>query len=88
MIFWNNKEEAIIGAFLNQLEQYENEAMLLQWDDGSQILAQFDSYIEDENDFDMDDANYEEFWSIVFNAINVNGHPTCDNYQFIFRQLS
>ena len=75
MYYWNEKEEKIIGKFISNTSECECKEMILKWQDGSQVTAVFDSYIEDENDCEMDDENYEEFWSFVFKALNITGNP-------------
>ena len=34
--------------------------------------ALYDSYIEDESDFEIDENGYEEFWSFVFKVIRAD----------------
>lgn len=79
----NNYEKDIIIRFMQNLDQYENETMLLIWNDAGQIEATFDTCFEDENDFDVNDERYEEFVSFAFTKISVKGEPpvyiTSDN---------
>lgn len=75
MYFWNNKEEEIIGTFISNIDDYEDVMLTLKWKNGSEVSAIFDSYIEDENDYDIEDDNYEEFWSFVFKVSEVKGTP-------------
>lgn len=75
MLFLNEKEEKIIGVFINNTDKYENERMVLKWKDGSFVVATFDTYIEDEDDCDIEDENYEEFWSFVFKVHRIEGEP-------------
>ena len=75
MYFWNDKEEKIIGKFINNIDRYEEEELILKWEDGSEVHATFDTYIEDESDCDMEEEEYEEFWSFVFKGISVLGEP-------------
>ena len=74
-MYLNKKEEKIIGAFMELADELEGKMIILKWKDGSYIQAVYDSYIEDESDCDMDDDNYEEFWSFVFKAIDLKGTP-------------
>ena len=87
MIYLNNNEEQIIKKFLTVEEEYENENLILKWENGSQIFAEYDSFIEDENDFEIEDKEYEEFWSFIFKKIEIIGNPPVeiseDNYFLI-----
>ena len=87
MYYLNDKEEKIIGRFISNAGEYEYKEITLKWEDGNQATATFDSYIEDENDYEMDDENYEEFWSFVFKALSIKGEPpiyiTEDDYFII-----
>lgn len=74
-MYLNDKEEKIIGTFMNVAEELEGKLIVLKWKDGSQAQGIYDSYMEDESDYDMDDARYEEFWSFVFKAIDLAGKP-------------
>ncbi len=74
-MFLNGKEEKIIGKFMNICEMYEEKEITLKWDENNCIKCVYDSYIEDETDCELEDADYEEFWSFVFEAIEVIGEP-------------
>ncbi len=75
MYFWNENEEKIIGTFINNIDSYEEQELILKWEDGSEVRATFDSYIEDESDCDIDEEGYEEFWSFVFKGVSILGEP-------------
>lgn len=79
----NNYEKDIIIGFMQNLDKYENETMLLIWNDGSQIEAIFDTCFEDDNDFNENDERYEEFMSFAFTKTSIKGKPpvyiTADN---------
>lgn len=74
-MYLNNKEEKIIGTFMNVADELEGKLITLNWKDGSQAQGIYDSYMEDELDCDMDDESYEEFWSFVFKAVDIIGEP-------------
>ncbi len=74
-MYLNDKERKIIGTFMNVADELENKLIMLKWKDGSQAQGIYDSYIEDESDYDLDDERYEEFWSFVFRAIDIKGNP-------------
>ncbi|MBQ6998922.1 MAG: hypothetical protein IJN62_03945 [Clostridia bacterium] len=74
-MYLNDKEESIIGNFMNVADEYEQKEMILKWENGSQIHGIYDSYMEDETDFDIDDREYQEFWSFVFSVIDLTGDP-------------
>ena len=69
-MYLNEKERSIIGAFMRNLGEYENHEMTMKWEDGSKIVALFDTCFEDE-----DDDTEEEFFSIAFTAISVFSRP-------------
>lgn len=87
MYFLNEKEEKVIGKFLNSTNSIQGKELNLIWDDGSQVHALYDSYIEDESDFEIDEDGYEEFWSFVFKVIRADANApieiTEDNYFLI-----
>ena len=74
-MFLNNKEEAIIGTFLGNADEYEFDDMELTWENGSKIIANYVSNYEDSNDKPKGSDGYEEYTSIVFDAIEVIGEP-------------
>ena len=74
-MFLNDKEEAIIGTFLSNADEYEFDDMELVWDNGSKIIANYVSNYENSNDEKKDSPDYEEFTTIVFDAIVVIGEP-------------
>lgn len=74
-MYLNDKEERIIGSFMDVADGLEGKMLILKWEDGSYVHGIYDSFIEDELDCDMDDENYEEFWSFVFKAIDLKGEP-------------
>ena len=75
MIYLNENEEKVIGKFLETENKYENKELVLVWSDGSQAVAKYDSFIEDESDCELEDENYEEFTSFIFIMINMTGNP-------------
>ncbi len=74
-MYLNDKEEKIIGKFKVIADDMEETKMLLRWRDGSWILGIYDSIMEDENDFELEDERYEEFWSFIFRALDLSGDP-------------
>lgn len=74
-MYFNNKEEAIIAPFMNIADEYEGKILTLKWENGSKITAVYDTYIEDESDYELDDDNYEEYWTFVFKALDMTGKP-------------
>ncbi len=75
MMYLNGKEEKIIGKCIEIIDNYFQKEMKLSWADGSIVYGIYDTYIEDENDFDIKSDKYEEFWSFVFKATKVIGNP-------------
>lgn len=74
-MYLNNKEEKIIQTFSQSINTYDNHEMLLSWNDGSSVIANFDTCFEDDNDMEIGQKGYEEFWTFVFKAISVLGKP-------------
>ena len=74
-MYLNDKEEKIIGSFMDIADELEGKMLMLKWGDGSQIQGIYDSFIEDETECDIDDENYEEFWSFIFKALDLEGNP-------------
>ena len=75
MIYLNENEEKVIGKFMEVEDKYENETLTLVWENGSRVEAKYDSFIEDENDYELEDENYEEFTSFVLIKIEMFGNP-------------
>lgn len=73
-MFLNEKEGAIIGAFLKNLDKYDVEGMTLAWNEG-EITARFDTCFEDDNEFEENEIEYEEFTTFVFEANGISGNP-------------
>ena len=73
----NDYERLIIGGFLGNLDENDQKIMTLIWPDGSKIVAEFDTYFEDLNDFDAKegDDEFDEYISFVFVAKEVFGVP-------------
>ena len=74
-MFLNENEEAIIGAFLSNADDYCFEDMELIWKDGSKIIATYASSFEDSNDKKKGEEGYEEYTTFVFDAVEVFGEP-------------
>ncbi len=72
---FSENEEKIIERFYDNLDEFDNKKMLLIWNDGSKIFANFDTCFEDDNELEMDDENYEEFCSFIFEVLAVEGNP-------------
>lgn len=77
-MYLNDKEETVIGTFMDIADELEGKVLILKWNDGSHVQGIYDSYIEDEADCDMDDERYEEFWSFIFKAVDLVGKPPID----------
>lgn len=75
MLYLNKNEEKTIGKFMDVEDKYTQEVLTLVWRDGSKAIATYDSFIEDENNLELDDENFEEFWSFVFKKIEICGNP-------------
>jgi len=71
----NEREEKVIGRFVDNQSKYEDAEMWLKWKDGSQVVAKYRMYLEDVNDCEPEDEKYEEFWSFVFEVTDVKGTP-------------
>lgn len=74
-MYLNKREAEIIGTFMDVEDDFEGKKLILKWNNGSQVTAVYDTYIEDEADCEIEDGNYEEFWSFVFKAIDLIGEP-------------
>ena len=74
-MFLNDKEEAIIGEFLSNVDEYAFEEMELSWENGGKITATYASYFDDSNDKRKGEEGYEEYTTFVFDAIDVIGEP-------------
>ena len=74
-MYLNDKEGKIIGLLMDIADELEGKKVVLKWKNGSLIQGIYDSYIEDEMDCDMNDDDYEEFWSFVFKATDLIGEP-------------
>lgn len=75
MVYWNKNEEAIIRDFLACNRNYIGEEVLLKWNGKGSVLAEYSMLMEDENDYEMNDERYEEFWSFAFHGVQITGNP-------------
>lgn len=66
MLYLNDEEEKVIGAFMEIESNFANKILRLIWNDGIEVVAKYDSFIEDENENNFDSEEYEEYWSFVF----------------------
>lgn len=71
MLYLDNEEEKVIGAFMEIESNFANKILRLIWNDGIEVVAKYDSFIEDENENDFNSMEYEEYWSFVFVAIDI-----------------
>ena len=69
MLYLNDNEEKVIGSFVEVEANFTNKILRLIWNNGSEVVAKYDSFIEDENEGDFETDEYEEYWSFVFLAI-------------------
>ncbi len=74
-MYFSEKEEKIVRTFYNNIDRYEKKTMILKWDNDSQVIANFDTCFENDNEFDVDDARYEEYISFVFKLIEAFENP-------------
>ena len=74
-MYFSEKEKAIIETFYGNLDLFDKSEMLLIWNNGSQIHARFDTCFENDNGLEMEDADYEEYTSFVFQKLHVIGEP-------------
>lgn len=70
MLYLNDKEEKVIGSFMEIESNFANKILRLIWSDGIEVVAKYDSFIEDENENDFDSKEFEEYWSFVFIGID------------------
>ena len=71
----NSKEEKIIGNFLQEMENAKQSSEYeIQWEN-SIIYGSLDTIYEDDNMLEIEDPNYEEFWTVLLriNKIIKNG---------------
>ena len=71
----NNIEKSIVSQFIQNLDRYGNETMILIWDTDNKVCALFETCFEDENDYDARDDRFEEFVSFAFTALSIEGNP-------------
>ncbi len=72
-MYLNDKEEKIIGEFFRNLKVYSKKEMVLIWENKGIVLAKYDTCFEDDNDLEETDSEYEEFFSVSFEAIKGTG---------------
>lgn len=78
MLYLNDNEEKIISSFIEIESNYANKILRLIWSDGIEVVAKYDSFIEDENENDFDSEGYEEYWSFVFVGIDTSKKAPID----------
>ena len=62
----NKNEEYFINNFFKQFESAKNSDLFrIEWSDGSAAEVSVDTTYEDDNGLELDDVNYEEYWSVA-----------------------
>lgn len=75
MVYLNSKEEKTIAPFMSIEEKFRGKVLRLIWHNGTDAIAKYDSFIEDENECDYDSEEYEEYWSFVFLEVVPSAAP-------------
>lgn len=76
MQYLNKWEERIIGGFMSVADECEGKTIVLKWNNGGKVVAIYDSFIEDENDCDIDDGKYENIGHLFLNLFRMKeNHP-------------
>ena len=71
-MYLNDKEEKIIEPFLTTMERAKQEDLYqLEWPSGAKIIGYCDTIYESDNNLELDDPNYEEFWAIAVQIVNI-----------------
>ena len=68
----NDSEEKIISEFLNIMEKSTNKDLYeMEWQDGTKIVGYCDTIYESDNDLELEDPNYEEYWGVAICIVNI-----------------
>ncbi len=74
-MYFSEQEKEIVRTFYKNIDEYEKNTMTLKWNNNSQAIATFDTCFENDNELAMDNTEYEEYVSFVFNLIEISGNP-------------
>lgn len=70
-MFFSELESKLMGEFQGELDAHPKSLIKMKLQDGTELIASFDTCYESDNDLEMDDEGYEEFYSYVFEIIKV-----------------
>lgn len=67
----NEKEGQIIGPFKKAIEEHESEKWIFELNDNSILEVALDGEYESDNDLDVGEEGYEEYFAMLFIVLNV-----------------
>ena len=67
----NNNEEKIYGPFSKYIENNEDKKFKFVYDDGVELIVEFETEYESDNGLELSEEGYEEYWESAFKIIDV-----------------
>lgn len=83
---FSEEEDKIVGPFymyLNKNRETLHETYLMKWKNGTQVLAEYDTDYESDNELDLDDPDYEDFVCIVMKIVKIVCLKSGDGFDWI-----
>ena len=64
-----------MDTLLRAIAHYPNGTeLIIEWENGCTVLGDIDTIYETDNELDLDDKNYQEFYACLFHVTNILGH--------------
>lgn len=65
-MFLNGNEEKLMGTLMDFDRKHQGVVYSIQYTDGTEIKAIYDTDFESDNGLDLDEEGYEEYWGVAF----------------------
>lgn len=65
-MFFSAQEDKIMRPFAEKLDAHLGSPIKMKLQDGTELIVSFDTCYESDNDLEMDEEGYEEYFSYVF----------------------
>lgn len=65
-MFFSAQEDKVMRPFAEELDAHPGSSIEMKLQDGTVLIASLDTCYESDNDLEMDEEGYEEYFSYVF----------------------
>lgn len=70
-MFFSELESKLMGEFQGKLDAHPKSLIKMKLQDGTELIASFDTCYESDNGLEMDEQGYEEFFCYLFKVIKI-----------------